>query len=1379
MKRLILSTILCLLFFASCTAVTEGVDRVDALNVTEDSIDMDCEGGQIAIEINSLCKWKIDANNCSWISTTPEKSHEGKTTVTITLQKNLTAEERSGIITIRTDHDDIFEEIAVHQGAHNPFINISDDRFDVDVEEVTKDVTIESNIQWTAICDADWVTLSTTNGGFGTSNLKISISQNIDIENRETVVIFKNETYNIEQQIDIVQSAFNPFLTLSDNAFDVDINGASLEVAVDSNISWSATCDAEWVDVSPTDGDVEDTSLSIIVAQNIDTTNRNAVVKVTNDYYNIAYEITIAQKEFEPYIKIGKNKFDVDVNGGMFNLIVDSNISWTATCNDGWVALSTTSGTSGVTTIDFTVNRNINTSNRDAVIKIKNDYYDMEYDINISQKKFEPYLNLDKNSSSFDVDGGNVNISINSNVSWVASCDANWVTVSPTNGVAGSSSIDITVAPNANTNNRSAVVKVINEYYNIVKEIAVSQKKFEPYISVSEQSFNAAVDGGSTYISVDSNIAWTANCDAEWVTLSTTMGAVGVTTLKLDIAKNANTQNRSAIVQITGNDYNVYKNITVSQHKFEPFITISEKIFDVDINGGTMSINIDSNIAWTATNSVDWVTLSTTYGTAGSTVLKLTVAKNIATQSRSAIVKIVGDNYNVSYDISISQKQFEPYINLGKNSFNVDINSALLDANIDSNVSWTASCAADWVTLSSTSGNAGSTSFKFNVDKNIDTSTRSAVVKITNTNYGITKEINITQSAFAPYITLSNSAFEVEPDSKSLDITIDSNISWTVTNSASWITLSSNKGEAGTSTLTLNVSKNSNPSSRNAVVKVTNDYYGLTYEINVKQNALDSYINLSKESYEVDASGSTLSITVSSNISWTATTTSSSWVTVSPSSGSTGSSTLKLTVSKNANTTSRKAVVKVKNDSFNVVREIAINQKAFEPYINVNSKTFSVGVDGASLNATVSSNVSWTATSDASWVTLSPSSGSSGSTTLKLNVAENTNATSRSATIQVKNSTYNITQEITVTQSAFVPYLTLSKQSFDVVPEGATLNITIDSNASWTATSNASWVTLSETSGNSGSRTITLNVANNDTGKQRTCNVVVSNKTYQIEKTITINQDAIYVITFKSSARLNFSSSYFGAKVADYIWENGIGTIYFEEPVTTISGNAFYYSEDLLEIVLPNSVTTLIDAFSNCRNLKSVTLGDSVTTIGERAFSGCAALTNINIPNSVKTIGERAFSGCAALTNINIPNSVKTIGERAFYDCTSLTGITIPDSVTMIDDWAFYNCNAMTNVSIGANVKTIGDSAFDECKSLTTITLPKSVTTIEQYAFHSCPSLTSVYCRATTPPTMGNYVFLITERSKLKIYVPTSSVAAYKAANIWSDYADYIVGYNF
>ena len=190
---------------------------------------------------------------------------------------------------------------------------------------------------------------------------------------------------------------------------------------------------------------------------------------------------------------------------------------------------------------------------------------------------------------------------------------------------------------------------------------------------------------------------------------------------------------------------------------------------------------------------------------------------------------------------------------------------------------------------------------------------------------------------------------------------------------------------------------------------------------------------------------------------------------------------------------------------------------------------------------------------------------------------------------------------------------------------------------------------------------------------------------------------------------------------------SSLTSVTIPDSVTSIGEEAFLNCASLTNAMIGNGVTNIEDAaFFSCTNLTSVVIGNGVINIGDGAFYSCTSLTSVTVPNSATSIGLETFWGCASLTNAMIGNSVRVIGDYAFERCASLTSITIPSSVTNIGVWAFDSCTGLVSVVIGNGVRVIGGSAFEDCTSLASITIPDSVTDIGMWAFGSCTSLMSV-----------------------------------------------------
>ena len=196
------------------------------------------------------------------------------------------------------------------------------------------------------------------------------------------------------------------------------------------------------------------------------------------------------------------------------------------------------------------------------------------------------------------------------------------------------------------------------------------------------------------------------------------------------------------------------------------------------------------------------------------------------------------------------------------------------------------------------------------------------------------------------------------------------------------------------------------------------------------------------------------------------------------------------------------------------------------------------------------------------------------------------------------------------------------------------------------------------------------------------------------------------------------------------------GTYSIPNSVTNIEEYAFYFCTALTSVSISESVETIgWGAFMDCTSLTNVTIPDSVTEISGWAFRACTSLSSVAIGNSVTSIGVYAFLNCTALTNVTIPDTVGSIGGGAFYGCTSLPYVVIPDSDIDIEGDTFVDCTSLTNVNFGNGIRSIGSQAFMNCTSLQKLNIPTSVIGICDGAFSQCTGLQHVYFWGDAPST--------------------------------------------
>ena len=179
-------------------------------------------------------------------------------------------------------------------------------------------------------------------------------------------------------------------------------------------------------------------------------------------------------------------------------------------------------------------------------------------------------------------------------------------------------------------------------------------------------------------------------------------------------------------------------------------------------------------------------------------------------------------------------------------------------------------------------------------------------------------------------------------------------------------------------------------------------------------------------------------------------------------------------------------------------------------------------------------------------------------------------------------------------------------------------------------------------------------------------------------------------------------------------------------------------------VTIPQSVTSIgYEAFCYCKNLQSLTLEGSIESMGDGAFAYCTSLKTFPLVGNIQKIGDYTFYRCDDLENVTIPESVTSIGKYAFEYCDDLGNVTIPQSITSIGDYAFENCNRLklTTPSFGEKLQTIGKYAFSNCFCPSEeVTIPQSVTSIGDSAFSGCYGMRSFTINNATT-SIGGWAF--------------------------------------
>lgn len=174
-----------------------------------------------------------------------------------------------------------------------------------------------------------------------------------------------------------------------------------------------------------------------------------------------------------------------------------------------------------------------------------------------------------------------------------------------------------------------------------------------------------------------------------------------------------------------------------------------------------------------------------------------------------------------------------------------------------------------------------------------------------------------------------------------------------------------------------------------------------------------------------------------------------------------------------------------------------------------------------------------------------------------------------------------------------------------------------------------------------------------------------------------------------------------------------------------------------------------------------------------------SSIRDITLPDSIKKIGTYAFSQCANLVTCSLNQSIEEIGHNAFYSDKLWEGVINLPMLKKVDNVAFTNCQKITAIESLGSITIINGSSsqggtFQGCNGLTFVRLPATLETIGAYAFWACTGIRTLICEAVVPPSIASTS--IPNNASMTIYVPDASVEAYKAATGWNSYAARIKG---
>lgn len=585
-----------------------------------------------------------------------------------------------------------------------------------------------------------------------------------------------------------------------------------------------------------------------------------------------------------------------------------------------------------------------------------------------------------------------------------------------------------------------------------------------------------------------------------------------------------------------------------SLHKRYLFVPTTSMSFDAQPS--TQRIDVESEQTdWILNIPVDWVKADQMSGNSSASLEISTLLNNSADTSRVCVASISSNvsDWNRSFPITITQEKNSPYITCSDNSIVFSAVKQSSSITVSTNAEYTVeNTGSSWLHIDSFSPNE----VRFSVDENNTGTERNAILTLKAKSYPGTS-ISITVRQKIANITTTKEKLYFGHNGSSQQVDIESEASWTAT-STSWVSVSPTSGNAGKTNVTISVPNNASVNSRSGSV-----YFNIAGNNNIEVPIMQEGVtlNVSQTNIAFTSFGGSQYLSVDSNDKWTIKE-KPDWVYVDKNSAE-GNATVQISTEENNTTKEKNGNIIIATDDGVTSKTIHVKQGAKTVDYGDASLVYGYAASTQTISFTTDGN--WSLTKDADWITVDRTSGS-GSSVLKISVAENTTLDKRNGRIVL-----NIAGEVfTITVFQECKYLNISSDAFHFTSQVGYTNVSITSNTNWNARAKdkPNWLIVTPSSG-SKNADITIGVSENNTPDQRigVVEVEIPNiRTYLIN----ITQDGKYIKTDKSS--VEFTSS--GGSIVLNVTTDGT----FE---VSKSGNWFGYTrnENTITIVAPSNNT--------------------------------------------------------------------------------------------------------------------------------------------------------------------------------------------------------------
>ena len=555
---------------------------------------------------------------------------------------------------------------------------------------------------------------------------------------------------------------------------------------------------------------------------------------------------------------------------------------------------------------------------------------------------------------------------------------------------------------------------------------------------------------------------------------------------------------------------------TENEPEITPEIKFTEDIvtsgISVESAEQSITLSFSTNVAWSATVSADWLTISPSSGEAGKNSVKVEVEENRTGQPRSATITISDKESMQKVSVTVRQEALKASLTVSPESLEFSANKGEEMLNVTSNTDWVITKDAEWITLDSDKGK-GLATIAAGVTENTSLTSRTGTITVSTSDGSVKKTVSVRQSGADVIFTIDKNEFNVAAVGESFSVKVTHNIGYKINSQPDWVKQTGKASSGNVDTYTFNAEANTSTEAREGVIVFCNDNNECV-PVTVKQAGANATLSVSPAELTFTANTESKSLDVTSNTAWTAAS-GASWAKLNKTNGS-GNAQIAVTAEENTAITQRSATITIKTADGKASATVKVTQSAANVIFSVDKNEHSVAAAGGDFTVKVTRNIGYKINSQPEWVKQPDKANSGNVDTYTFTAEANTSTEAREGVIVFCNDN-NERIQVTVKQAGAKASLSVSPAELTFTAKPESKSFSVSSNTDWSVASSADWVKIGTTS-SSGNAQVTASAEENTATTQRTATITLKTTDGKAIATIKVTQnpaDVVFSIDIK------------------------------------------------------------------------------------------------------------------------------------------------------------------------------------------------------------------------------------------------------------------------